>query len=179
MENKEVFLGMDLAGGDLAVLCLIVDNETFYFEFNDTDLTKASASLLNRMMFLNSDEQTLCYKSGEKGVTFIRDNKEMIQEHIENIIRQYCSNFNVKFVGNIKPIEFVQFFKLLSGIKNTEHINIDDDYLSLNAIERALNVIHMTTDMIFGIRVSAEQENRIVSTTLVKSLYDNLQLSKI
>lgn len=174
MKDKNVILGMDLAGDDLAVLCIIVDNETFYFEFNDADLTKATPQLLNRMLFLNSEEPTMYYKSGEKGVTFIRDNKEMIQEHVENIFRQYCNECNVHFIGNIKPIEFVAFSKLLKEINNLKHINIDDDYLSLKSIEKALNVLRITNDKIFGVREREDTENRIVSTKLVESLYKGL-----
>lgn len=179
--NKEIFIGMDLVepnnpDSDIASICIIADGKTFYFEFNDCDLTKANTNLLNKLLFLNNEEPTLLYKSGERDITYCRDNREMAVEFLQNVLLMYCENKNVTLVGNITPYDFVSFTKLIGESELLKHINvtIDNNYINLVTLSKFLKLINLyEVDNLFD-KVGHENDNIIIQTNLIMHIYSGL-----
>lgn len=184
-EVKKVYIGMNkLLGRDVndvipASICLMIDKETFYFEFNDIDFSKFNPIsveyVMNRLILIDSGEPTMCYKSGNKNITYIRDNKEIIVEHIRNIILQYCKDCNIEFIGDISPILYTDFIRMIQN-----NVILKDYEFEFIELKTLLNFIdlHSSFGSILDINnplryyLKQQEDNAIVITSLTKRIYE-------
>lgn len=151
MEKKDLFISMDMCNNkdaESAVLCvcMVVDDKTYYMENNSIDLGQISPEELeekiNKMLFINNEESHMCYTAGERGITYIKDDMEMITEHIQNILLQYFRNHEIRLIGDLNAYQYVAFSKILKNTKLLKHINIDD-YVSIVEVNKVLNMIKL------------------------------------
>lgn len=178
MEKKNLFIGMDMCNNkdvDSSILsiCMIVDDKTFYMENNSIDLGQVNPMELeekiNKMLFINNEEPHMCYTSGEKGITYIKDDMEMITEHIQNILMQYFRDHEVRLIGDLNAYQFVAFSKILKNTKLLKHINIDD-YVSIVEVNKVLNMIKLND---FNLKEVSDRvaDNLIVSTHINQNIF--------
>lgn len=178
MEKKDLFISMDMcnnndADSTVLCLCMMVDDKIYYMENNSIPLNEINPEELeekiNKMLFIDNEEPHMCYTAGERQTTYIRDDMEMITEHIQNILMQYFKNHEVRLIGDLNAYQFVAFSKILKNINLLKHINIDD-YVSIVEVNRVLNMIKLND---FNLKELSKKQavNLIVSTHINKNIF--------